>query len=148
MKTSELKRIVEENGYVFKKAEKFIYISYLKRERMILDLQDQSITLSDNVKIGTPSIKKIMVALIEYSLTPLNEREDEKKYRIMMGNTISTMNDSLTLRVTKNTYYFSMFDYNDEFFQKIFTESEIDNFPAEIKGAIECGFLRKVEVDT
>lgn len=147
MKTSELKQIVEEHGYTFQKTDQFIFISFYGLGKMQLDLQDHSITVDKNTILVTQSIKKIMVALIEYSLTPLNEREDEKKYRIVFDKTISTMNDCLTLRVTENTYYFSTFDYNDEFFQRIFTESEIDNFPAEIKGAIECGFLRKVEVE-
>ena len=49
--------------------------------------------------------------------------------------------------VNKKTYYFSMLDTNTEIYQKIFTQSEIDNFPAEIKGAIACGFLRKVRVE-
>ena len=65
----------------------------------------------------------------------------------MIDNAISAIDECLTLRVTKNTYYFSIFDNNDELFQRIFTQSEVDNFPAEIKGAIECGFLRKVEVE-
>ena len=147
MKTSELKRIVEENEFDFKKTKKFIYISFSYLEAMKLDLQDHSITLGDGVKLVTDTIKNCMVALIEYSLTPLNEREEEKKYRIIVDNTISQLNDCLTLRVTKNTYYFSLFNDNEELFQRIFTQQEIDNFPAEIKGAILCGFLRKVEVE-
>ena len=147
MKTSELRKIVGENLYKFEKIGDFIYIHYLGLKAMILDLRNNSITVDNGVRLTTPCIKKIMVALIEYSLTPLNEREDEKKYRIMIDNAISAMNECLTLRVTKNTYYFSIFDNNDELFQRIFTQQEIDNFPAEIKGAIECGFLRKVEVE-
>ena len=49
-----------------------IYISYFGHKRMTLDLQEQSITLDMFLRLGTPKIKKIMVALIEYSLTPLN----------------------------------------------------------------------------
>ena len=147
MKTSVLRKIVEENGYDFEKTKDFIYISYIGLKTMTLDFQDQSISLDIFVKLGSPRIKRIMVALIEYSLTPLNEREDEKKYRIMIDNNFFTGIEFLTLRLNNNTYYFSAFDNNGEKYQKIFTQSEIDNFPAEIKGAIECGFLRKVEVE-
>ena len=145
MKTSELRKIVGENLYKFEKIGDFIYIHYLGLKAMILDLRNNSITVDNGVRLTTPCIKKIMVALIEYSLTPLNEREDEKKYRIMIDNAISAMNECLTLRVTKNTYYFSIFDNNDGLFQRIFTQSEVDNFPTEIKGAIECGFLKMFE---
>lgn len=147
MKTSELKRIVEENGYTFQKTDQFIFISYYGLEKMKLDLQNHSITVDKNTILVTQSIKKIMVALIEYSLTPLKEREDEKKYRIVIDSTISKDTDYLTLIVNKNAYYFSVFSGNEELYQRIFTQQEIENFPAEIKGAIECGFLRKVEVE-
>ena len=147
MKTSELKQIVEEHGYTFQKTDQFIFISFYGLGKMQLDLQNHSITVDKNTILVTPCIKKIMVALIEYSLTPRSEREDEKKYRIIMDSTISKDTDCLTLIVNKNTYYFSAFKNNAEGFQRIFTQQEIDNFPEEIKGAIECGFLRKVEVE-
>ena len=143
MKTSELKRIVVENGYDFEKTNKFIYISGILLEVVKLDLQDQSITLRSGFKLDTQSTKKIMVALIEYSLTLLNEREDEKKYYIHQPVSNKFLNF-----VTLNKMYIISDSKNVEGFQIQFTQHEIDNFPAEIKGAIECGFLRKVEVDT
>ena len=142
MKTSELKKIVEENLYKFQKTEDFIYISYFGRERMTLDLRDQSITLDMFFRLGTPKTKKIMVALIEYSLTPLNEREDEKKYYIHQPINNQYLNYDI-----KNKFYFMFEPTNTHDFKTIFTQSEIDDFPKEIKGAIECGFLRKVEVE-
>ena len=149
MKTSELKQIVEENLYEFKKTEDFIDIRFFNLETMTLDLQEQSITLGSSVKLGTQSIKRIMVALIEYSLTPLNEREDEKKYqlkvnefnkRIIGVDYVEQIKTTLKHTPEGNQKY--IFDNKDTF-----TQQEIDNFPAEIKGAIECGFLRKVEVE-
>ena len=146
MKTSELRKVVEENRYKFEKTEDFIHIYYTSLKAMTLDLRDQSITVDANVKLCSQSIKKIMVALIEYSLTPISERED-KKYRIVMDSIVSKTFDYLTLIINENTYYFSAFRINEEEYQRIFTQQEIDDFPAEIKGAIECGFLRKVEVE-
>ena len=149
MKTSELRKVVEENEYKFQKTENRIHISYLGIERMILDLRDQSITLGDDVKLGSQRIKKIMVALIEYSLTPLNEREDEKKYKIELNEIcegvlskeeMRTMVYSMSSRIQSTLH-------QKLIFKEVFTQSEVDNFPAEIKGAIECGFLRKVEVE-
>lgn len=147
MKTSELRKIVEENGYTFQKTDQFIFISYYGLEKMKLDLQDHSITVDKNTILVTQSIKKIMVALIEYSLTPLIEREDEKKYRIIVDNTFFQEIEYLTLISNRKKYYFSAFKNNEELYQRIFTQQEIDNLPSELKGAIECGFLRKVEVE-
>lgn len=149
MKTSELKKIVEENRYEFQKKENRIHISYFGIERMILDLRDESITVDNDVKLGTPRIKKIMVALIEYSLTPISEREDEKKYllkvnefnkRIIGLDYIGQIKTTIKSTLEGNQKF--IFDNKD-----IFTQQEIDNFPQEIRGAIECGFLRKVEVE-
>ena len=149
MKTNELRKIVEENGYTFQKTDQFIFISYYGLEKMKLDLQDHSITVDKNTILVTQSIKKIMVALIEYSLTPLIEREDEKKYRIESLNIVYKSNDNLYLiREYTNGVFLLTVNYHDATkFQALFTQKEIDNFPAEIKGAIECGFLRKVEVE-
>ena len=141
MKTSELKKIVEENEYNFQKTEDFIYISYFGHKRMTLDLREQSITLDMFLRLGTPKTKKIMVALIEYSLTPLNEREDEKKYNLKYNDTCFNFMDSWLVQGSDGKFWFSVF------MEGKFTQQEIDNFPAEIKGAIECGFLRKVEVE-
>ena len=145
MKTSELRKIAGENVYEFQKTEDFIYIHYLGHKIMTLDLQNQAITLGNNVLLGTPRIKKVMVALIEYSLTPLNEREDEKKYRVLMDTNFTQSFSYLTLILKNNTYYFSVFKNNEEEYQRIFTQSEVDNFPQKIKGAIECGFLKMFE---
>ena len=142
MKTSELRKVVEEHGYEFEKTEKFIYIYYIGVKAMTLDLRDKSITVDKNTILVTQSIKTIMVALIEYSLTPLNEREDEKKYYIHQPINNQYLNYDI-----KNKFYFMFEPTNTHDFKTIFTQQEIDNFPAEIKGAIECGFLRKVEVE-
>ena len=138
MKTSELRKIVEEHGYTFQKAEDFICISYFGLEKMKLDLQNHSITLCVNTYLNTQSIKKIMDALIEYSLTPLNEREDEKAYYIKISDDILKFVNTNKIYVGFN--YFALAT-------STVTQKQIDNFPAEIKGAIECGFLKKIEVE-
>lgn len=149
MKTSELKRIVEENGYEFQETNQFIFIRLNDFKIMGLDLHDHTVVLYEGVSLHTNQIKRIMVALIEYSLTPLNEREDEKKYYIELGNKLDreTTDKYLIIDVSDGIFFFYNNIEESLNFQSLFTQSEIDNFPAEIKGAIECGFLRKVEVE-
>ena len=149
MKTSELKRIVEENGYEFQKTKHFIFIRIDDFRVFGLDLDNNSVVLYDCVSLDTGGIKKIMVTLIEYSLTPLNEREDEKKYRIELAEIRESVLTKDGIRATIYTLSSMITSSNETkvILNNIFTQSEIDNFPKEIKRAIECGFLRKVEVE-
>jgi hypothetical protein len=132
MKTSELIKWAEDNGFTKENLEEI----------------KESFELVDNLeKLHKNNGIQLIRKVLDYIETPLNEREDEKKYRIIIDNNLSGASEYLTLRTNKNTYYFSIFNINSEEYQRIFTQQEIDNFPAEIKGAIECGFLRKVEVE-
>jgi hypothetical protein len=145
MKTSELKRIVEENGYEFQKTNQSIFIRLNDFKIMGLDLHDHTVVLYEGVSLRTNQIKRNMVALIQYSNTPISEREDEKKYCLEIA-----IHTGVAKFVNKNkeTGGFSILTIQeDERYKTLFTQSEIDNFPSEIKGAIECGFLRKVEVE-
>lgn len=137
MKTSELKRILKEDCVeAFDEIEVTIW-----GEHWAVCKTEHTLVVHGVVPLG------VLKVLVEYTNTPLNEREDEKKYRIINDNTLFKDGEYLTLILNENTYYFSIFNANSEEYQRIFTQSEIDNFPAEIKGAIECGFLRKVEVE-
>lgn len=137
MKTSELRKWLDENCIKYNEDENYFksanYWSVQKDEKWLVFLNEIN--------------NKLVEKIVEYFNTPLNEREDEKKYRIRINNTLSKEDDYLTLILNQNKYYFSIFNANSEVYQRIFTQSEIDNFPKEIKGAIECGFLRKVEVE-
>jgi hypothetical protein len=141
MKTSELIRWAEDNGFTKENLEEI----------------KESFELVDNLeKLHKNNGIQLIRKVLDYIETPLNEREDEKKYTIETCNDVLKSNKYLTLRVDKTTnqpilpnkFYFSLFNFDEDYhYQRIFTQSEIDNFPSEIKGAIECGFLRKVEVE-
>ena len=137
MKTSELRRILSEDCVEgFSESEHSFYSVYWtvwkKKQRLVV---------RGFVPLG------IITTLGKYHNTPISEREDEKKYRIVVGSSGFKDIEYLTLIVNRKKYYFSVFNGNEELYQRIFTQQEIYNFPAEIKGAIECGFLRKVEVE-
>ena len=137
MKTSELKKWLDENFIKYHEDENYFksanYWSVQKDEKWLVFFNEINNKLAEKI--------------VEYYNTPLKEREDEKKYRIRIDNTLSKEDDYLTLILNQNKYYFSIFSTNSEIYQRIFAQQEIDNFPAEIKGAIECGFLVKVEVE-
>ena len=138
MKTSELKRILREDCVeVFSEHERTIYgvgFTVWKTE--------QKLVVRGIIPLG------VIKVLGEYTNTPLNEREDEKKYLIELFEKANTGLETKYLKydTSKMKFYFSDNVNENNQFKTTFTQAEIDNFPAEIKGAIECGFLRKVEV--
>ena len=68
----------------------------------------------------------------------------EKKYYIR----ISIDKYHILTKETLNNFFFFWSNYNSwGHFQAEFTQEDIDNFPPEIKGAIDCGFLEQVEVE-
>ena len=132
MKTSELKRVLWED-YVETWGEND---EVLHGTFWTVWKKEQRLIVNGVVPLG------VLKVLVEYQHTPPSEREDEKKYYIHQPVSNKFLNF-----VTLNKMYIISDSKNVEGFQIQFTQSEIDNFPAEIKGAIECGFLRKVEVE-
>ena len=80
----------------------------------------------------------VLTALGKYYTTPLNEREEEKAYYIKISDDV--------LKFVKTNEIYVGFNYIALATSTV-TQKQIDNFPAEIKEAIECGFLIKVEVE-
>ena len=134
MKTSELKKWLIKNDFIFDEYETSIIINGLLKiykETQTLKIYEESWQEG----LGLELLNKA----IEYTNTPLNEREDEKKY--LVKTSIPTMSD-FVIYLNSEENEFILFPISQKF-----TQQEIDNFPAEIKGAIECGFLRKAEVE-
>lgn len=142
MKTRDLRKWFEDNKWEY--VETAHYIEVLDLIKVFTESQ---VVKFNEYFYGNSKSLELIKVVIEYTNTPISEREDEKKYRIRIDSTLFKEVVYLTLILSKNIYYLSIFNDNDEANQRIFTQSEIDNLPQEIKGAIECGFLRKVEVE-
>lgn len=141
MKTSELKRILSEDLVeTFSENEDVIFGVYWTVKK-----REQRLRVFGVIPLN------VLKALGEYVNTPIEEREEreeEKKYYFKFYDGIdNTISDRfLKLDESDKVFYFSD-SYRNKFYIKgLFTEKEIENFPPEIKGAIECGFLKKVEV--
>ena len=144
MKTSELKKWLEDNKWKYDETAHYIEVLDLIK----VFTESQVVKFNEYFYSNEKSLELIKV-VIEYTNTPISEREDEKKYRVELAEICEGV---LTKDEMRSTIYTmsSMVKSSNEtkiIFNKIFTQKEIDNFPAEIKGAIECGFLRKVEVE-
>lgn len=86
MKTSELKKIVEDNKFIFvnNDCNRSIFIYKNSEEQMNYR---QSVFISkENVWFGIDDYipKNVAQAILDYAYTPLEEREEEKKYRLRL----------------------------------------------------------------
>lgn len=83
---------------------------------------------------------------VEYAHTPLEEREEEKKYQISLINNVVEYNSRgsyLNLRVDTGQYMMSASKETSEF-QTQFTQKEINNFPDDVKEILPL--CEKIEV--
>ena len=152
MKTSELRKWLEVNKWKYDETAHYIEVLDLIK----VFTESQVVKFNEYFYSNEKSLELIKV-VIEYTNTPISEREDEKKYYFEFGDKIDKKDKKryLNLNTSSNGFFFHH-DWEDVedleeggiSFKGEFTQQEIDNLPAEIKGAIDCGFLRKVEVDT
>ena len=141
MKTSELVRVVEENGFDFIKGTENIYVCTIS-DWLISINKENCISINEKRALNTQKSRNVMKAIIEYVETPIEKREEVKKYYFELCDGIDKNEDDRYLTVDVHDGVFFLYKY-----KRIFTENEINSFPKEIKGAIECGFLKKVEVE-
>ena len=139
MKTSELKRVLSEDLVEnFSENEDVIFGVYWavkKREQRLL-------------VFGVIPLN-VLKSLGDYVNTPIEEREEEKKYYFEVYDGIDNkiLNKFLKLDESDGLFYFHAEHEHIGSLKGEFTQKEIDNFPPEIKGAIECGFFKKVDVE-
>jgi C4-type Zn-finger protein len=143
MKTSELKKWLEEKKWEYKETEGVIVIIDVVK----VYKYKMGFTIEEHCHFVSSLSLGLLEKVIEYAKTPISEREDEKKYRIQACEDVAKAYRYLTLTLPDKNFFFSSAIYREKEYQTRFTQQEIDNFSLEIKGAIECGFLRKVEVN-
>ena len=143
MKTSEFRQAIRNLGFNFDETDEYILVHGIMR---VLK-KTQRTNVFGHGMYGFRNIKLSKLA-IEYTETPIEEREEEKKYcfELYDGFDKTILNKFLKLDLSDGLFYFNDDHKNMGRFKGEFTQSEIDNFPPEIKGAIECWFFKKVEI--
>jgi hypothetical protein len=139
MKTSELIKVVEENGFYFTKGMENIYVDTILGWFISID-KENCISINEKRVLRTSKARNVMKAIIEYAETPTSEREEEKKYYVesmIKGSGGST----LRLLKTCDGYFLHEMTYS------YFVENDFLYLPKQFQVAIECGFLKKVEVE-
>lgn len=92
--------------------------------------------------------EKLLTYLYEYAKTPLEEREEEKKYRYKLSSNFEIKN-TLTRNLPRETFFFSSIeeeDYRDYTlkFQKYFTDKDVDRLPKDVRDVFNA--CEKIEV--
>ena len=131
MKYSEFKAEVEKLGYTF--FENKYEVRILDKgacKLIIIDKTDTHVIDPNNVSYITLSHKdktELLDLACELAKTPLAEREEEKRYYLRNASPLLRGNGRGYLAKNKDTleYYALSLKCSEEFYQTIFTESEI-----------------------
>jgi len=85
--------------------------------------------------LGMDDLKhQLFHILAEYAATPIEEREEEKKYQFKIKGIVDNMN-FLNYEMIQGFYFLDSITGNQEV-QTAFTQFEIDNFPEDVKRLI------------
>lgn len=136
MKTSELKKIVEDNGRMFEFFESVIRIL---NYRSYATIGKVSLIIGKEFSIDNTCPKAIAQAILDYAYTPLEEREEEKKYWLVFPKAFNNEIE-IVLGKYSNGYDCCGTEASKEKFKVKFTQKEIDEMPFDTK------FFEKVEV--
>lgn len=138
MKTSELRSITD---YGWK------YIKVVENRLMIYDGTDNtfmgsiSTTEVQDFTVSTNCDKNTCQAIIDYAYTPLEEREEEKKYYLVFPKGFSSVKTYLYKSYGDYKGTYSTNAYNEKGAKTQFTQKEIDEMP------FDTNFFEKVEVE-
>lgn len=134
MKTSGLKRIVEENCCTLHNSGEWIVI-YKKDTKLgfVSKINCATFITYDNMP------KVIAQAILDYAYTQLEEREEEKKYRLMMPKGFNDTKLYVLKNHSSDNYFTKAYNFED--YKYAFTQKEIDEMPFDTK------FFIKEEVE-
>jgi hypothetical protein len=132
MKTSELRELLKNHGEPFRENE----ICFESEESLWYVFKEEKA-----IAIYGGTNETVAELLSAYYLTPIENRKAQRKYYIMCS-VKGSGSSTLRLLSTFQGYYLHEMTYT------YFTEEGIESLPIEIQKAIECGFLKKVEVES
>lgn len=132
MKTSELKKIVEDNKFIFVNNDCNRSIFIYKNSEEQMNCRQCVFISKENVWFGIDDYvpKNVAQAILDYAYTPLEEREEEKKYYLRFPSGFNQIINYLGLSM--RGYDCVGFD-SSELYKKQFTQKEIDAMPQSWK---------------
>ena len=134
MKTSELMKIMKENGCEVVKMETGWFDFYLNDAKCGY----VPTNCANYFHVNTVCTKVITQAIVEYAYTPLEEREEEKKYYLKSKLKDRDLNE---LFIVKGGELYNYEMYLSPSVRNQFTQKEIDEMP------FDTNFFEKVLVE-
>ena len=138
MKTSEFIKSMEDNGYKYSTLDNWLNIR--NQDDYLIGYVDEK---NINIFITYDVCPKVIAqAILDYAYTPLEEREEEKKYYLMFPNGYNRWYKYLGKELKQNGEYDCVGQCIDkEAYKNRFTQKEIDEMPFDTK------FFTKVELE-
>lgn len=131
MKTSELIKKVEEfgNGLSVVITNETLMLFADNGQTLICTVDETTITTQKEIFAVNSPISNAIELMFEYAKTPLEEREEEKKYRLHLPRGFAKRSGYLNFDKGKDEYVFSDRRETREI-QTSFTQKEINTMPA------------------
>ena len=134
MKTSEFREYLEEN-WKFEETEDYFKV----RNLVIINKKNNRVEFLTCVYLDVTNTINFVNKIIEYASTPLEEREEEKKYRLRLPRAFCETYEYVNFRKINKDYLFVGM-YGNSNYQTEFTQKEIDAMP------FDTNFFIKEEV--
>ena len=138
MKTSEFRKYLEEN-WKFEETEDYFKV----RNLVIINKKNNRVEFLTCVYLDVTDTINFVNKIIEYASTPLEEREEEKKYRLSLSDYFHSsdfMGMYLNLNTETSEYTFNDSSDGVNGYKTHFTQKEIDDMP------FDTNFFIKEEV--
>ena len=131
MKTSEFVKVMESYGYTATRIFESIFIK--KNYSTILEISEYKFGHLDTRWGGFDELTQseqelVLETAFKYIMTPIEEREEPKKYYLRLPKGYNIVNTYLNYDTECDEYMFSDNVETDEY-QTKFTQEEIDNLP-------------------
>ena len=143
MKTSELKKIVCDNGCKYNSVNDWINIRK-QDDELITYIDEKNVNI---FQVYDACPKVIAQAILDYAYTPLEEREENEKFILQLpfhsSNEEEEDEDTLWFNIPYKEYHLGFYSpkYQDRYNKCEFTQKEINALPKSWQD-----FFEKVEI--
>jgi len=152
MKTSEFKKQVEELGLSWETVGDSLIIfrgSFSTSNNIVANINTKySFVLSTEWvgfdRLSDDNQKQLLNVSFDYAQTPIEERKEEKKYNVHVNP--NEFKGYLIVNLTKDKWMLSD-KYNNEYWQAMFTQSEIDDLELRDDVPLDWDKVKLIEVD-
>lgn len=128
MKTSEFRKYLEEN-WKFEETEDCFKIHGL----VVVNKRSNRLEFLTLMYLDSLNTITLVKKIIEYACTPILEREEEKKYRLLTPQAFSNLQRGLVYSENFREFFVAIVGTEPQSIKSKFTQKEIDAMPFDTK---------------